>query len=608
MVLSFMAAPAMGEELNELSRAMGLFGDDSVTTSHFPRPASQIAENVTVVTADDIARLNAHTLADVLQTVPGIQMDYLRTPGTNPAFFSLQGALSTTVLVLIDGIRQNDFGQNNVYAGKLPVQQIERVEIIKGAASSAWGSALGGVINIITKSPDSERAATGMISGSLGGHLTADSRAEVSGTVERFGYYLTAGNLRSDGLTVNNGGNLNNFYSKLTYQLPSGGTTTFGLSHLVSHAGMDEGIIDRWGFVHDNSQFSRTSGFLKLSQPLGPRLSLEIDGYLATSDDHSKYGGQDNNGGIVFFNDYNVLESSRGGDARLFWGDSRYNLATGFEYSHAHSRFADLLSTDPPYSERTFDRYAVYANGAYSIGALTILPSIREDFTGVTGDNFSCTLGATYRLTETTTLRAYAAKGYSLPMAIDKNQLQKIKTVQAGIENGGIPYLWLKGTYFYNALRNSESVGTDVIVTNQNHQGFELEARSTPISGISLSSGYTFIYATDADTGIRIQTSSGGAVPPHNLKLALNYDNTDLGLRGTLTGNYVWWHGTDYPPVADQGMVWDLHLNWKLHPASELSPELFFSARNLFNGNQTTNTLLYNIPPRWYEGGARWRF
>ena len=82
-----------------------------VTTSRSPRPSSRIAENVTVITADDIVRLNAHTLSDVLQTVPGIQLDYLRTPSSF-TYFNIQGALNTTVLVLIDGIRQNDFDQN----------------------------------------------------------------------------------------------------------------------------------------------------------------------------------------------------------------------------------------------------------------------------------------------------------------------------------------------------------------------------------------------------------------------------------------------------------------------------------------------------------------
>jgi vitamin B12 transporter len=55
-------------------------------------------------------------------------------------------------------------------------------------------------------------------------------------------------------------------------------------------------------------------------------------------------------------------------------------------------------------------------------------------------------------------------------------------------------------------------------------------------------------------------------------------------------------------------MIWDLHLNWKLLPKDELSPELFFSAHNLFNGDQTTYTILYKSVPRWFEGGVRWHF
>lgn len=147
---------AWGEDDEDTSELFSAGQDQIVSTSRFPRPSSRIAENITVITADDITRINAHTLADVLQTIPGIQLDYLRTPSSF-SFFNVQGAFSTTVLVMIDGIRQNDFDQNMAIPGSIPVQQIERIEIIKGAASASWGSALGGVINIITKEPNPER-------------------------------------------------------------------------------------------------------------------------------------------------------------------------------------------------------------------------------------------------------------------------------------------------------------------------------------------------------------------------------------------------------------------------------------------------------------------
>jgi vitamin B12 transporter len=593
-----------------------LYGEDSqslfsafettpVTTSHIPRPTSKIAENVTVITSSDIERLNAHTLADVLQTVPGIQFDYLRTP-TNWSFFSLQGALNTTVLVLVDGIRQNDYDQGVAAPALIPVQQIERIEIIKGAASASWGSALGGVINIVTKSPDPERTAGGMVTGSIGSRLTADSRAELSGTVERFGYYLTAGNIRSDGLVPGTATKLNNFYGKVNYALPGSGTATAGVWHLNAQPGLDEGDLAKYqGRFGDSQDIRRTNGFLKLTQPLGNNLHLEVDGYVTNRDDRSQSW-------YAFDNSvYNLIvkDATRGANTRLIWGDSQRNLVVGAEYGHVDARSEWLGSYENLNYDTSWDQWALFTNAAYSIGDLTLLPGIRFDRTGRVGDNTSYTMGATYQLQQETTLRVYAADGFSLPMVFtDNKKPQKIKTLQAGFETATVPYLWLKGTGFYNVLRSSESAGTAPSITDQIRKGFEVELRTTPLQSFSLASGYTYLYAKDKDTGKRLESDSSQSVPPHIVKLKLNYDNSSLGLRGTLTGNYVWWNSAASSPMADQGMIWDLHLNWKLKPKSDLSPELFFSGHNLFNGTQTTSTEIYNNAGRWFDGGIRVKF
>src|SRR6185369_6591009 len=153
LLLATVVVPAHGSG-SEALQALGLTGEQDeqlATTSHFPRPLSKIAENVTVITSDDIARINAHTLSDVLQTVPGIQLDVVRTPGSGAVFFSIHNNLNRLVQVLIDGVPQNFLGNDNAaFPGNIPVQQIERVEIVKGAASVAWGQALGWVINAIT--------------------------------------------------------------------------------------------------------------------------------------------------------------------------------------------------------------------------------------------------------------------------------------------------------------------------------------------------------------------------------------------------------------------------------------------------------------------------
>lgn len=601
---------------NELESADSLdlyngFDEKQVTTSRIPRPASQIAENITVITAADIERLNAHTLAEVLQTVPGIQLDYLRTP-TTFTFFNLQGALNTTVLVLVDGIRQNDYEQGAAPPGLIPVQQIERIEIIKGAASAAWGSALGGVINIVTKTPNPERPISGMVSGSIGSQFTADTRAEASGTVDRIGYYLSAGNIRSDGLNPGTATNLNNLYGKLSYTLPGNGTVTAGIWHLNARPGMDEGDLLKYGGRFGDSQdIERTNAFFKLSQPLGSTFRLEVDGYLTNRQDHTiSWYDSDSQ-----YYDVAAKDSTRGANARLIWGDGQRNLVVGGDYGHVETRYGyqgstqSLGSFGDTFYNKSWDDWAVYANGAYTIGDLTLLPGIRHDKTGRAGDNTSYTLGATYQLTQDTTLRAYAAKGFSLPMVhTDNREPQKVKTVQAGFETGAVPYLWLKGTYFYNALRHSESVGIDPSITDQNRQGFEVELRTAPFSGFSVGSGYTYLDAKDNDTGKRLQSGPSQSVPPHTVKLKLSYDNLPVGVRATVTGNYVWWNSVATTPMSDKGMIWDLHLNWKVFPNKENSPELFFSGHNLFDGSQSTDTTIFDNAPRWYEGGVRVRF
>ena len=114
------------------------------------------------MTAGEIEALNAHTLADILAGVTGIQLEMTRTPGTT-VNLEVQGSGFNHVLVLVDNVPINTLSENFADVSGIPAQMIERVEIVKGAASSAWGNALGGVVNVITKSPDAERPFGGMV-------------------------------------------------------------------------------------------------------------------------------------------------------------------------------------------------------------------------------------------------------------------------------------------------------------------------------------------------------------------------------------------------------------------------------------------------------------
>ncbi|UXI66534.1 TonB-dependent vitamin B12 receptor [Tahibacter amnicola] len=113
---------------------------------------------VNVITRADIERLQARSLQDLLRGLPGVSVSNSGGPGRNTSLF-LRGTESDHVLVLIDGIKVGSATSGNVAFQDLPVEQIERIEIVRGPRSSLYGSeALGGVIQIFTRRAHGEFA------------------------------------------------------------------------------------------------------------------------------------------------------------------------------------------------------------------------------------------------------------------------------------------------------------------------------------------------------------------------------------------------------------------------------------------------------------------
>ena len=605
VTLLLAASPLHAQEA--ASDALDLFSageEEVVSTSRIPRPISRIAENVTVVTAEDIRRLNAHTLSEVLNTIPGIQMQWPnRTPGSDSDTF-LQGAEAGLghVLVLLDGVQQNNYNQGWADIAKIPVQQIERVEIIKGAASTSWGPALGGVINVITKSPAPNRA-SGEVSASIGERSTSDTRGEISGTIGNTGYYLSAGNLHSAGLRPNNGITENNGSLKLTYDLPVKGSITYGVT-LWENSDGDQGVWDNSGWlVHDDLKNRFGSTFLTLKLPVGERLSLEITGRSTYREVRTEWNDIISDEISPFIHS-TLRDNAYGGGAKLSWGDNDLGFVAGIDYDHANVRTHWLdysfAPPEPGQINRNIDRLGAYLNGLWSIGRLTLLPGIRYD-RAFGANNISGTAGATLELTDRTVLRAYGAQGYGLPNLAYGKDLQKVWTVQTGVETTEVPYLWLKGTLFYNRLRDAQESALQSPERRQTKQGFEVEARTVPLYGLSVGGGYTLNDSRDAEH------TRHESKPAHIGKLNLFYDNDRLDFTGTLTGSYVWWNSSAWKLGNYDRLLWDLHLAKKIHVSETLTPEIFFSVRNLFNGSQYEH-ILYKNASRWVEGGVRFSF
>jgi outer membrane cobalamin receptor len=123
-----------------------------VTESRTAEGRVSVTESVTVITRDDIEGLGAGSLADVLRFVPGLSVEAIGREGAVTSVFA-RGGESDYNLVLIDGVRVNASGGGYDF-GRISAGEIDRVEVVRGAQSSLWGSdAMGSVIQIFTGRP-----------------------------------------------------------------------------------------------------------------------------------------------------------------------------------------------------------------------------------------------------------------------------------------------------------------------------------------------------------------------------------------------------------------------------------------------------------------------
>ena len=134
---------------------------------------------VNVITRADIERLQARSLIDLMRGLPGVSVANNGGPGKATSLF-LRGTESDHVLVLIDGIKIGSATAGNVAFQDLPVEQIERIEIVRGPRSSLYGSeAIGGVIQIFTRR-GREAGVTPYFSATVGSHNTREATAGVN--------------------------------------------------------------------------------------------------------------------------------------------------------------------------------------------------------------------------------------------------------------------------------------------------------------------------------------------------------------------------------------------------------------------------------------------
>lgn len=164
-----------------------------VTATRDSEQSRQVPYNVSVINEQDIQQSNAQDVADLLRTVPGVTVanNTANPKGSSVDIRGFGEAGSLNTLVLVDGRRVNQIDISGTDWSQIPLDQIERIEVIRGGGSVLYGdNAVGGVVNIITKrgkgKPSVQAEALG---GSYGLNI---QRASSQGSLGDFHYVVHA--------------------------------------------------------------------------------------------------------------------------------------------------------------------------------------------------------------------------------------------------------------------------------------------------------------------------------------------------------------------------------------------------------------------------------
>lgn len=244
-----------------------------VTAHRLPELQSESLAATSVITRDDIAASQPRDLFELLGTRAGIQTTRTGSHGAQTSLF-MRGSESDHTLVLLDGVRINTASDGFARLEHLSPSQIERIEIVRGPHSSLYGSnAIGGVIQIFTRRPDSDDDAgiTGNLDAGIGTEHSSEAHAGLdlrSGST-RAG--INVSHQRTDGIRPRNAPSPSDERSaydntaatvSLAHELPSGGELDMAwtggdallgfdggeteTTHNTVQAGADLPLTERW--------------------------------------------------------------------------------------------------------------------------------------------------------------------------------------------------------------------------------------------------------------------------------------------------------------------------------------------------------------------------
>jgi len=464
--------------------------DAIVTANKIEQKQNGTSKVITVITAAQIQQNAGRTIAQVLNEQAGLSLPgSLSNLGTVPSIY-MRGAASGRTLILLDGAPVGDPSMisNEFDLNLVPLNQVERIEILKGAQSTLYGSdAIGGVINIITKSKGRP-----FVSGALsyGNYGTKQGNLQFNSSINKLNYTIGFENQNADGFSsakdITNKGNFdkdgyqnNSFFVKAKYKIDS----LWDLQ-LSSRKTAYTSAIDFGGFMDDkDNEFKNAttmSGLMLKYKKAKTNFQLQ---YQYTTQDRTYFNDSVDRIYTIFENNQ-YAGTTHFADAFLstpIHNNVQWIIGSDFRYG-SYNQTYESISQYGPYSFSTNDTFqfqnAFYTSVLVNDNAKKWLLELGGRYNNHNrfGNNQTFTFNPSYALSNQVRLIASVSTGFKAPSLYqlgnndqqgDNNQLKAETSF-----NTEFGLSFRKGDVFARAVYYNRTIKNGIDFNNINYQYF----------------------------------------------------------------------------------------------------------------------------------------
>jgi vitamin B12 transporter len=482
----------------------------------------QTGKVIAVIGKDVLEKSNGKTVAQVLNEQAGIVVNGALNNAGSVQTLYMRGANAGRTLILMDGIPMNDPSTitTDYDLNLFSINDIERIEICKGAESTLYGSdAIAGVVNIITVKKDVSKPINVKATTAFGNKNTNRNNLQIFGKINKLTYTARFAQLKTDGFSsaYDSTGNKNFDNDSYKGNVASAAvqyqfTKAFSVRTFVQHsnykADIDAGAFtDKRNYFIDNKVLNTGAGLNYKTE------KLNIVGNYQYSQTRRHYDdGKDANLTNYSTNDYNGI-----GQFYELYASYKFNnhftLLVGNDYRNASMDGAYFSSSWGPsvYKDSFMNQYSAYANILYTAfnNKLNIGLGGRTNKHSRYGTNNTFSSNITYKLSNSFRIFATAGSGFKSPslfQLFDAFSGNKDLTAEKSMNyDGGIEYatkkVFARATYFNREIKN----GIDYNYISfkyfnyikQSVNGIELELTYKPIEAINITANYSYLHSNE---------------------------------------------------------------------------------------------------------------